>query len=80
MASGFCRLDRLGGSGLAAEQSLARWAFVAFRSCFSVGIGERVTQPNQTMKPTPRCDTSLAFLPPHPVVAYLFLVSLQQRV
>ena len=33
-------------------QSLAPWAFVAFRSCFSVGIGEKAPQPNQPMKRT----------------------------
>jgi hypothetical protein len=47
MASGFCRSDRPGGSGSALEQSLVHWAFVVFLSCFSVGIGQTVPQPNQ---------------------------------
>jgi len=52
MASGFCRSDRPGGSGSGVEQSLVRWAFVVFLSCFSVGIGQTARQPNQAMKPT----------------------------
>jgi hypothetical protein len=61
MACGFCRLDRPGGSGSALEQSLAPCFFVAFRSCFSVGIGEKAPLPNQSMKPTasPRNNFSL---------------------
>ena len=41
MGWGYCRLDRPDGNGSASERSLARWAFVAFRSCFSAGIGEK---------------------------------------
>ncbi len=52
MALAFCRLDRPGGSGLALEQSLAGWLFVAFRSCFWAGIVEKAQRPNQSMKPT----------------------------
>ena len=52
MALGFCRSDRPGGSGSGAEQSLVRWAFVVFLSCFSVGIDQKAPQPNQSMKPT----------------------------
>jgi hypothetical protein len=29
-----------------------RWACVVFLSCFSVGIGQKAPQPNQSMKPT----------------------------
>ena len=52
MALGFCRSDRPGGSGSGAEQSLVRWAFVVFLSCFSVGIDQKAPQPNQAMEPT----------------------------
>jgi len=45
-ASGLCRSDRPGGSGSVSAQSLVPWPFVAFRSFFSVGIGETAPQPN----------------------------------
>jgi hypothetical protein len=50
MALGFCRSDRPGGSGSGAEQSLVRWAFVVFLSCFSVGIDQKAPQPNRAME------------------------------
>jgi len=52
MALGFCRSDRPGGSGSGAEQSLVRWAFVVFLSCFSVGIDQKAPRPNRAMERT----------------------------
>jgi hypothetical protein len=58
-ASGFCRLDRQRGSGLASGQSSALWPFVAFPNCFSVGIDELLS--GQTKRSSQLLDIVLPF-------------------